>query len=93
MIMIDGVPTSFDGSAESLATLKGMLSDQDTTMRGLYPEEMKARNPKRTTSALEGDASKSMALPAKGVTPLNGGYKVKQKDGSYKYFKGSFPTQ
>lgn len=64
MIMIDGIPTSFDGSVESLNSLKGMLSDQDKTMRELYPEEMAKRNPKRKGD-FQGDASKQVAFDNK----------------------------
>lgn len=47
MIMIDGVPTSFDGTAESLATLKSMLADHETNMYATYPTEMAERQPKQ----------------------------------------------
>ena len=47
MIMIDGVPTSFDGSKESLDMLTNMRNEQEKTMRELYPERMKARRPQK----------------------------------------------
>jgi len=45
MIMINGIPTSFDGSVEALESLKGMQGDQESTMHKLYPDKMKARRP------------------------------------------------
>lgn len=46
MLMINGIPTSFDGTKESVDALTGMLADQEEMMRETYPELMKKRSPK-----------------------------------------------
>jgi hypothetical protein len=47
IVMMNGVPTSFDGTAESLAELKQARSDHESMMRSVYKGKRLDRLPKR----------------------------------------------
>lgn len=77
MIMIDGVPTSFDGTKESVDALKSLRDEHKQFMDAEYPEEMSKRHPKKSEFPGNGNG-KQTKIDAKGrpvplaVKQLNG---------------------